>query len=371
MFTHLQTREYYEDLYDKWTVESCRRMASFEPEIKDEDFAGEKLTSEQLEKMKEIRRQWSGVAAEMATFTYAAERYTNKDRFIGEWMQKDRERDERLARIQPPEHVRCRECLSTNLQLISKDEHESAKPDYERVLFMYRCGDCGVNTAYFDNGEQFRTRPVLCPECMRPKPEHSTKESKHKYTITYTCTRCGHEWKEVVDFTSSPPEPPDPDYIKDRKLYCYSDKVRGWAEDIQRIGPLMGQFKERQVLQKKADEVRDELSQIKKLTILQLHERLKIPIEKAGYTEVSFTEPELGRDAIVGFSCLDAKSERGEYDSRNTLKKAVTKALANTNWRLMSDGVSYRLGYLNGRLRAYEREEDLVELLRRSKKQRG
>ncbi len=29
-----------------------------------------------------------------------------------------------------------------------------------------------------------------------------------------------------------------------------------------------------------------------------------------------------------------------------------------TNWRLMSDGISYRLGYLNGRLRAYEGEED-------------
>lgn len=371
MFTHPQTREYYEDLYDKWTVESCRRMASFKPEIKDEDFGGEELTPEQLEKMKEIRLQWSGVAAEIATFTYAAQRYNDKDAAISKWMQDDRERDERLAKIQPPEHVRCRECLSTNLRLISKDEHGSTKPKHERVLFMYKCGDCETNTAYFDNGEQFRTRPVLCPECKEPKPKHTTKESKHKYTITYTCTHCGHAWKEVMDFTPSPPEPPDPDYVKDRKLYCYSDKVRKWAEDMQRLGPLMEQFKEHQVLQEKADEVKDELSKVKKLTVLQLHKRLKGPIEKAGYAEVTFAEPELGRDVIVGFSCLDAQPERGEYDSRNTLKKTVTKALAETNWRLMSDGVSYRLGYLNGRLRAYEREEDLVELLRRETKKRN
>lgn len=33
----------------------------------------------------------------------------------------------------------------------------------------------------------------------------------------------------------------------------------------------------------------------------------------------------------------------------------------------MSDDISYRLGYLNGRLRAYERGEDLKELVIKSK----
>jgi len=55
------------------------------------------------------------------------------------------------------------------------------------------------------------------------------------------------------------------------------------------------------------------------------------------------------------------------------LKKLVDRALSDTNWRLMSDGISYRLGYLNGRLRAYEREDDLKTLVEqniRSGKQR-
>lgn len=34
----------------------------------------------------------------------------------------------------------------------------------------------------------------------------------------------------------------------------------------------------------------------------------------------------------------------------------------------MSDGVSYRLGYLSGRLRAYEREEDIKQLVMKNKK---
>jgi len=45
------------------------------------------------------------------------------------------------------------------------------------------------------------------------------------------------------------------------------------------------------------------------------------------------------------------------------LQKLIDKALIDTNWRLMSDGVSYRLGYLSGRLRACESEEDLKKLV--------
>ena len=76
----------------------------------------------------------------------------------------------------------------------------------------------------------------------------------------------------------------------------------------------------------------------------------------------------MGRDVYVGFSCLDSKSDRNDYDSRKTLKKLVDSALEDTNWRLMSDGISYRLGYLNGRVKAYEGEEDLKKLVMKSKK---
>ena len=67
------------------------------------------------------------------------------------------------------------------------------------------------------------------------------------------------------------------------------------------------------------------------------------------------------------FSIHDAK-ERSESQSMGDLKKAITKNLQGTNWRLMSDGVDYRLGMLSGRLRGYEREEDLLELVRLEKK---
>ena len=64
--------------------------------------------------------------------------------------------------------------------------------------------------------------------------------------------------------------------------------------------------------------------------------------------------------ALVAY---DNKSDRKEYDSKKGLQKLINKILVNTNWRLMSDGVDYRLGYLSGRLRAYEKEEDLKKLV--------
>jgi hypothetical protein len=51
------------------------------------------------------------------------------------------------------------------------------------------------------------------------------------------------------------------------------------------------------------------------------------------------------------------------------LEKVLNKALNGVNWKLMSDGISYRLGILSGSLKGFEAEEDLVELVKsRNKK---
>ena len=55
----------------------------------------------------------------------------------------------------------------------------------------------------------------------------------------------------------------------------------------------------------------------------------------------------------------EAKTQNSIQD----LKRLLKKTLEDTNWRLMSEGITYRLGMLEGRLRAYEKEEDLVKLI--------
>lgn len=114
--------------------------------------------------------------------------------------------------------------------------------------------------------------------------------------------------------------------------------------------------------------VYDAMKEIKKPKIAELTPLMQPVLEKAGFTDFSLDKPEMGKDVYVGLNCLDTKSDRNDYDSRKTLEKLVKKTLADTNWRLMSDGVSYRLGYLNGRVRAYEREEDLRQLVIKDRK---
>ena len=123
-------------------------------------------------------------------------------------------------------------------------------------------------------------------------------------------------------------------------------------------------------MQEKRDNkhIYDAVKDIKKPKIPELIPLLSEPLKKEGYIEFHLDKPEMGRDVYIGFSCLDSKSDRKDYDSRKTLKKLVDSALDDTNWRLMSDGVSYRLGYLNGRLRAYENEDDLKKLVSKIKK---
>jgi hypothetical protein len=164
-------------------------------------------------------------------------------------------------------------------------------------------------------------------------------------------------------------EKPDPDYDKDRIHFCLVDKesrdklfeIRRGFEEMAQLGK---QFKEKE----DNKHIYDAVAELKKPKIAELTPLLAPVLEKAGYTEFSLDKPEIGRTVIIGFNCLDSKSGREDYDSRNTLRKLVKKALTGTNWRLTTDGISYRLGYLTGRLHAYEQEEDLKKLVMQERK---
>jgi len=56
--------------------------------------------------------------------------------------------------------------------------------------------------------------------------------------------------------------------------------------------------------------------EMKKPKIAELTPLLAPALEKAGYIEFSLDKPEMGKDVFIGFSCLDSKSDREDYDSR-------------------------------------------------------
>ncbi|MEO5950336.1 MAG: hypothetical protein ABIQ04_02715 [Candidatus Saccharimonadales bacterium] len=183
-----------------------------------------------------------------------------------------------------------------------------------------------------------------------------------------TPPNCAHTYKDKLDLKHED-EPVDPVYDEDHRIYCLQDEAirKEHQEAKYRFDDLVRFAK---VHKEKEDNkhIYDAMKEMKKPKIAELTPLLQSVLEKAGYTDFSLDKPEIGKDVFVGFDCLDTKSDRSDYDSIKTLEKLVKKTLEDTNWRLMSDGIHFRLGYLNGRIRAYEREEDLKQLVINNRK---
>jgi ribosomal protein L40E len=371
MGEHLKPREYYEDLYDKFTVERCRRFKnrSHDQEIEDSDFGDVEKTPHNIEVMKEIKTNWGWLVSDMLVWGNAAYRFNTKAATIEEWEQRDREHDERVAKLTPPEHVRCRECLSTDLRLTMSEEYWRPDGKKERMLYMYTCRKCDTKTPYFDNGEQFEVGETLCPKCQRPKPKFTRSEVGYITTINHFCPTCRHEWSEEIDLTPSEreDESDDPTYLEDRKLYCYSDKVREWAKSAQELRPKLDHMFPTERETEEAQRLKELLAKVRKVTVAQVAEQLEKVLLNAGYTNLQLGQPEMAKDVTVPFNLIDGK-DRIEHKSQAELYKLMTDNLEDTNWRLVRSSLNYRMGYLTGKLKGYESQEDLRIILEKKVK---
>jgi hypothetical protein len=368
VYTHLKERLFYENIYDHHTVEDARRgMVHYDKFHADFE--------KKLPKDDKIDRPGNALVLNVFYMQTVGNellhRYENRDQYINEWMAKDQAKDDQVAAARLTEEPYCHHCSKQGLRIIDKSlmhRKENAKyDDPEEVLFMLHCPHCDKNSAFWEDGTAWKPRPTLCPKC-EAEMTHKTTKTKTAITFTYTCLACGHNYKEKMDL-SDRKEKPDPNYDKDRLTYCLLDKefrehlfaIRQGFEDMARLG--------KEIKEKEDNKhIYDAIKEMKKPKIAELSTILAPALEKAGYIEFSLDKPEMGKDVIIGFNCLDGKSDRNDYDSEKTLKKTVENALIDTNWRLMSEGIHYRLGYLSGRLRAYEREEDLKALVMKNKK---
>jgi hypothetical protein len=298
-------------------------------------------------------------------------RYKERDATIDQWMANDGAKDDQIAATRLIQEPYCRHCNKQGLRIVDKSlMHRKEKFDIgdpEEVLFTLKCPHCDKLSAFWEDGAAWKPKPTLCPKC-NTEVKHTTTSTKKAITFTYTCPSCKHSYKDKIDLTEKT-EKPDPDYEKDRIHYClldveFRDKLIETQRGMDNLVRLGKEIKEKEDNKHIYDAVKD----MKKPKIAELVPLLSPILEKAGYIEFHLDKPEMGRDVYVGFSCLDNKSGRDDYDSRKTLKKLVDSALSDTNWRLMNDGISYRLGYLNGRVKAYEGEDALKDLVIKSGK---
>jgi phosphohistidine phosphatase SixA len=362
MYIYLKELQYYEDRYDKSTIEVCRR--------------GERMVNQTFAEMqkklsaKELKQHMPGWYLQYSVLYFslvempAAIRVGERDEAIAKWMKQDEDKDRRLTDAGITGDAYCRSCAK-NMHVISKDYMHREGYKEDDVLLIFECEACNKRKAFWQDGTEWEGSQRKCEQCGgNVKSTHKTKGKV--ITTTITCAKCGHIEMDVMDLSKDPvkeDEPIDPYYELDRKRFVFDSdmvfKCQQKAHHLERLHKLHAATTDRV----EHVDVYDAVKAVKRLKIAQLSELLTPVFSKKQYSDFKLGQPQLGREVSLDFNCLDAKDDREEYQSKKDMQKLIEKTLIDTNWRLMSDGVSYRLGYLSGRLRAYETEEDIKKLV--------
>lgn len=361
----LRERSVYEDRYDRMTVYFAR--LDMKPFLEFRDKWLEKMPENEENKFRNSFHLNNIYM--MMVGNNLVDRYNERDRAILSMMAEDEARDARLSAARLTSEPHCEHCSKTGLRITDKTLMHRDGQENDDILFILHCGVCDKNTPAWEDGTLWERRHTKCPKCESVMETKSSRRGK-VITTTYTCPSCSHTYKDKLDLNREE-EPEDFDYEEDRRIYCLQNEtIRKEHQDAKVRFEGLVRFFEEHKEKEDSKHIYDAMKEMKKPKIAELTPLLQPVLEKAGFTDFSLDKPEIGKDVYVGFNCLDTKSDRKDYDSIKTLEKLVKKTLADTNWRLMSDGVHYRLGYLNGRVRAYEREEDLKKLVTKDMKLR-
>lgn len=361
MYTHLKDRQYYEDMYDRLTVKHGRnRYDSYEQicATMQNEIGGKSIPGTGM-------APFLNAAFMQFVGSYVLERYNNRNDYISEQIAQDEAKDARTAAARLKEEPYCQHCYKQELRVIDKIlMHRGEKyNDPKEVLFTLECPYCTQRSAFWEDGRAWESKPTLCERC-RTEMSDKTKRTKYALTLTYTCPACKHSYQSKIDFKRKK-ERPDPNYDRDRIYFCLLDKahrerITAMQEGFEQAARLVTEMKKQQ----EDEHINKALRNIKRLNISELKPLLTTPLIEAGYTEFALDKPSLGKHVAISFSCLDSKADRSAHASKELLKLKITNALEDTNWRLASCKIEYRLGYMTGKLRAYENDDELKEVVR-------
>ncbi len=355
-YKYLRDYVHYSELYDRITIDECECWDS-------EVYDAHVKSGKKFNPTKPSRRLHGGLLADLHLYFVKGERYLDKETTINEWMKRDQAKDEKLENAIEPKGVRCLHCSRPLTNCTSRDLMTNSKGN-EEVVFLFECDKCHKRRAYWENGIEWRPKPVLCEKCNSEMESSHNKKGSVVETV-YHCPECHHETTFSYDL-SEKEEAIDPSFEYKRKKYCLS-KEEGieysfGKQHLEAATNLMKKVEEKE----ENSELYDAIAKIKKLTVAELQSFLDPVIEKAGYAKLEFEKPDIQKDVVLGFGIQDAKSGRNDRESVYDLQRLLKTTLKHTNWRLMSEGVNYRLGYLQGRLKGVEGEENLRKLVEKN-----
>lgn len=369
---YLHEEQYYIDLYDLFTIKDCLGVVQTFREVYQESLKDKETKDIPQEEKLKAANQMLG----WKLFTTKGEKYRRKAGRIEEMLEDDRKKQDFYDNASEPANITCNTCgkkLYSETKIL-----EDYMDTPMRVLYFFPCKTCKKKRGVYNTGEEHESKPQLCPKCKSEIKETHTIKGKDEAKIIIwkrICTSCKFEEEEVDDFSEKrvewkKKENEDKQLLaKYREEFCLSkEKGEEYIDTIEKMKYAHEVFEEEK--QKYDNVAYQQTVRVNKLSIVDLEKLLSELLEKAKYIKLSFDKPDIGQFVIVPFTTQDSDSSRKGHDSTNSLEKTLKTSLEGTNWRLLSNSLSYRLGYVSGQLNGYEREEDLLKLYEKKPEQK-
>ncbi len=245
---------------------------------------------------------------------------------------------------------------------------ENAYEDNPYMLFMFECIKCKKKRSIKEDGSEWVYKKPKCPKC-KSVLDIQIKIYKKADTTTFIdkCTKCSYKSVDVSDHKKWKLEQEAKDkrnkelLEKYRDEFCFSDekgKEMVDAFDALEFGQEVYEYEK----SKYDDPTFEKGISINKIGIVEVEKLLNDVLNMEKYIKFSTDKPEIDRYVIVPFSLQDGDSLRNKRENLRDLEKLITKTLDGTNWRLLSGSLMSRLGFISGKLKGYEQEEDLLEI---------
>lgn len=356
---YLKDKQYYIDRYNLSTIKECLEIISvYRTSYK------KMLQSEESKKFSRgDQAKGSNWLVNQHMYFIKGERYRLKEEIIQNWMHADQIKQHKYDITPEPQRIYCPDCKNL---MDSSLKHLETFEEPLRMMFLFNCNSCKKKRWIYEDGIERKSTPTLCPQCKAEAEISVIKESKGKIIWKTTCPSCRFIETTVDDLEKSRSEwkkreEEDKNLLGQyREVFCSEEKGKEAYDYIESLKVANVVFDEEV---KKYDSLAyQKVSLLKKMSIVDLEKMLGSLFEKEKYAKLSMDKPEVGKHIIVPFSTQDYDSFRKQEESISYLQKCIKETLEGTNWRLMSDSISYRLGYITGRLKGYESEEDFFEL---------
>lgn len=357
---YLKDKQYYVDRYDLTTINESLKILDI---CTNAYIEGKKNG---INKGLTSAGEWAKASnwlSNQMLYQIIGNRFRLKEETISKWISDDERKQNKYDTTPEPRDIFCPECGKA-MQVGIKEFDFVDTP--LRMMFIFECTKCKKKLWIYEDGQIRKSEPPKCPQCAKDASMSLVKEGKDKVIWKITCSSCGFIKTTVDDFGKNRLEQEKREkqdkYLLDtyRKVYCSDEEGKKALQYIDGL-PVAHEVYEEQLRKYDSPAYQNVIS-LKKLSIIELEKLLTNLFEKERYIHLVFGQPELGQHVIVGFTVQDTDTTNRPTIAIHDLQKIIKENLESTNWRLMTDSLSSRLGYVTGKLKGYEREEDFFEI---------